>query len=113
MHSKSEADQADGVTKDSLNNRYQNNLESMKGNKSASDYVYLMYFKCHKINPNRGGSYVDSLYWIKIKKRQLIPSIKKITCFQYAVTVMLNYEEIQKHGEKIRKIKLFINKYKW
>ena len=81
MHSKSEADQADGVTKDSLNNRYQNNLESMKGNKSASDYVYLMYFKCHKINPNRGGSYVDSLDWIKKKKATVNPINKKDNMF--------------------------------
>ena len=39
-------------------------------------YVHLLYFKCHKINPNHGGSYIDSPDWIKIKKAI---SIKKIT----------------------------------
>ena len=34
---------------DSLKNRYQNNLESMKGGKSVFDYVHLMYYKCHKM----------------------------------------------------------------
>ena len=37
-------------------------------------------------------------------------------CFQYAVTVALNHEEIEKHAKKKKKknnIKAFINKYKW
>ena len=45
---------------DSLKNRYQNNLESMKGSEFVFDYVHLMYYKCHKINPKFGGSYEDS-----------------------------------------------------
>ena len=35
-----------------LKNRYQNNLESM----FIFDYVHLLYYKCHKINPNHGRS---------------------------------------------------------
>ena len=67
MHSKSEnieimiGDEADEVIEelfDSLTNRYQNNLESMKGSEIFLDYVELLYYKCHKINPNRGGSYI-------------------------------------------------------
>ena len=46
---------------DSPKNRYQNNLESMKGNELLFDYVHLMYYKYHTINLNRGGSYKDSL----------------------------------------------------
>ena len=34
---------------ESLKNRYQNNLESMKGNEFVFNYVYLLYYKCHKI----------------------------------------------------------------
>ena len=40
---------------DSFKNRYQNNLESMKSSEFVFDYVYLLYYKCHKINPNCGG----------------------------------------------------------
>ena len=29
------------------------------------DYVQLLYYKCHKINLNRGGSYINSPDWIK------------------------------------------------
>ena len=48
--------------------RYQNNLESMKGTEFFLCYVKLLYYKWHKINPNRRGSYIDSHNWIKNKK---------------------------------------------
>ena len=52
-----------------------------------------MYYKCHKINLNHGGSYVDSIEWIKDEKATINPINKKvIKCFQYAVTVALNYK---------------------
>ena len=52
-------DEVDEVIKerfDSLKNRYQNNLESVKSREFVFDYVHLLYYKCHKINPNFGGS---------------------------------------------------------
>ena len=87
MHSKSdnieimindEADEAIKELFDSPKNRYQNNLESMKSSEFASNYFYLLYYKCHKINPNRGGSYIDSPDWIKNNKSTIIISTKKI-----------------------------------
>ena len=86
MHSKSDNieiminDEADEVIKelfDSLKNRYQNNLESMKGSEFVFDYVHLLYYKCHKINLNRGGSYIDSPDWRK--NATINPIKKKIT----------------------------------
>ena len=49
------------------------------------------------------------------KKKATINSINKKDnkCFQYAVTVVLNYEEIKKDLQGITKIKPFINKYNW
>ena len=32
----------------------------MKGSEFVFNYVHLMYYKFHKINPNRGGSYIGS-----------------------------------------------------
>ena len=48
----------------------------------------------------------------KKQKKGTINSINKKDnkCFQYAVTVALNYEEIGKHPERITQIKPFINK---
>ena len=62
MHSKCDDmeiiinDEADEVTKelfDSLKNRYQNNLESIKVSELVFHYVQLLCYKGHKINPNR------------------------------------------------------------
>ena len=87
MHSKSDNiavmvnDKVDEIIEDlfdALKNRYQNNLESMKESDFVCGYVYLSYYKCHKINPNRGGSYIDSPDWIKNKKTTKNPSLKKI-----------------------------------
>ena len=71
-------------------------------------------FKCHKINPNRGGSYIDSHDWIKNKKATINPISSDDKCFQYAATVALNREEIGKNeyifhqekmtGKNLRKI---------
>ena len=46
-------DKADEIIEelfDSLKNRYQNNIEWMKGNEFVFDYVQFFYNKCHKIN---------------------------------------------------------------
>ena len=93
-------DEADYVIKelfDSFKNKYQNNLESMKGSKFVFDYVYLFYYKCHKINPNRGRSYTDSPDRIKNKKATINPINKEDNkYFHYPVTVALNYEKYDK-----------------
>ena len=57
----------------SLKNKYQNNLQSMRGSEFVFDYVHLLYYKCHKINLNRGGSCIDSSDWIKNKKATINP----------------------------------------
>ena len=46
---------------------------------------------------DRGGSYIDS-DWIKNKKATINPINKKGNkCFQYGVTVVLNYESTKNH----------------
>ena len=40
-----------------------------------------MYYKCHKVNFRRGGSYIDSPYWIKEKKTTINPKNKDGKCF--------------------------------
>ena len=64
-------DETDKVIKelfDLVKNRYQNSLESMKGSEFAFNYFQLLYYKCHRINPNCVGSYIDSPDWIKNNK---------------------------------------------
>ena len=64
-------DETDKVIKelfDLVKNRYQNSLESMKGSEFVFNYFQLLYCKCHRINPNCVGSYIDSPDWIKNNK---------------------------------------------
>ena len=63
----------------------------MRGVDFGFDYVHL-YWKCHKRNLNRRGSYTDSPDWLKNKKATINPINKKDNQrFQYTVTVTLNY----------------------
>ena len=82
----------------------------MRGSQFVFDYVHMLYCKCHKINVSCGGSSIHFPDWIKNKKATINPINKKDNkCFQYAITVGLNYEEIGKHAERITKIKPFLN----
>ena len=85
----------------------------MKGSDFIFDSVQLIYYKCHKVNFKRGGSYIDTPYWIKKKKATINPKKADHKCFQYAATVALNYEELESCPERVSNIKLFINKYNW
>ena len=60
-----------------------------------SDFVFgsvqLLYYKCHKENFRREGSYTDSPDWMKKKKATINSKNKDHKCVQFAVTVALNY----------------------
>ena len=72
-----------------------------------------MYYKCHKASFGHGGLYIHSLDWIKKKKATINPKNKDNKCCQYAVMVILNYEETESPPERVSNIKAFINKYNW
>ena len=55
----------------SLLSRYQIWLEkSMKDSEYVFDCFQLLYYNCHKINPSRGESYIDSSVKIQDKKQK-------------------------------------------
>ena len=73
----------------------------MKGSEFVFNYVHSLYYKCHKINLNRGGSYIDSPDWIKSEGATInLINKKDSKRFQYAVTVTLNRERIKKKSAK-------------
>ena len=95
---------------DSLLQRYQKGLEeSMRGSKFVFDNVDSLYYKLHKISLNRGGSYIDSPKLLKNKKATINPKNNDDKCFQYAIIVALNHEQIKKDPQRITKIKSFID----
>ena len=86
----------------SLLQRYQENLqEKMKVSDFAFDGVNYLYYNFNKISISRGGSYIDSPKWLKDKKSTVHQKNNDNKCFQYAVTLALNIDEINDHPERI------------
>ena len=94
--------------------RYEENLQNkMRGSDFEFDGVNFLYYDFNEISLNRGGSYLDSLKWLKDKKSTINPQNDDDKCFQYAVTLALNLDNIDNHHERISKIKPFIGQYNW
>ena len=85
----------------SLIQNYQNDLEEpITGSKFNFDSVDLLYYHLQKISLKRGGSYIDSPEWLKNKKATINPKNNDDNCFQYALTVALNHQNIGKNPSK-------------
>ena len=97
---------------ESFSQKYQEGLEeSMRGSEFVFDSVDSLYYKLHKISLNRRWSYIDSPKWLRNGKATTNPENNDDTCFQYCVTVALNYQNIEKVSQRISKIKPFIDQY--
>ena len=72
--------------------------------------IHTLYYNLNKVSLSRGVSYIDSPKWLKNKKATINPKNKDDKCFQYALTVALNYEQIKDHPERISKTKAFVDK---
>ena len=110
MHTKSNnmeimtGSEADGIIDElfeSLLQKCQEGLEeSIKGSGCIFDSVDLLYYHLQKRSPSRnGGSYIESPKWLKNKKAAN-PKNDDDNCFQYALTIALNYQKIKKRPSK-------------
>ena len=89
--------------------KYQGNLQNkMKG----SDFINLFY-DLNRITISKGGSYIESPKWLKDKKCTINKKNTDNKCFQCATTLALNFNNIDKHHQRISKIKPFIDNYNW
>ena len=86
---------------ESLLQRYQERLEESKnGSDLIFDSVDTLYCNL-KISLSKGGSYTHSPEWLKNKKATINPKNNDDKCFQYVLTVALNYEKIKKNPQRI------------
>ena len=85
----------------------------MRGSEFIFNSVDALYYDLNKISLSRGGSNIDSPKWLKNKKATINPKNNDGKCFQYAITVALNHEQIKNHPERISKIKSFIDQCNW
>ena len=85
----------------------------MRGSDFEFDGVNFLYYDFNEISLNRGRSYIDSPKWLKDKKSTINPKNNDDKCFQYAITLTLNLDNIDNHPERVFKIKMFIDQYNW
>ena len=85
----------------------------MRGSEFGFDGVNLLYHDFNKISLNRGGSYIEPAKRIKGKRSIINPKNNDYKCFQYAITVALNHDKINKHPQRVSKIKPFTGQYNW
>ena len=110
----SDTDEVIKLLFESFLQKYEENLqEKMKGSDFEFDGVNFLYYDFNKTSIYRDGSYIDSPKWLKDKKSTINPRDNDHKCFQYAVTLVLNLNRINKHPQIISKIKPFIDQYNW
>ena len=94
--------------------RYEGNLQNkMRGSDFEFDGINFLYYDFNKTSIYRGGTYIDSPKWLKDKKSTINPKNNDDKCFQYAVTLALNLDNIEKNPQRISKTKPFIDQYNW
>ena len=112
-----EGDETDEIIEElfkSLLQNYRKNLEEpMRGSEFVPNSIDLLYYHLHKVGLKRSGSYIDSPEWLKIKKAIINPQNNDDNCFQYALIVTLNHQNIANNLQRIPKIKPFIDQYNW
>ena len=94
--------------------KYQDNLQNkMKGSDFIFNGVNYLFYDLNRITISKGGSYIESPKWLKDKKCTINQKNTNNKCFQYATTLALNFNNIDKHHQRISKTKPFINNYNW
>ena len=86
----------------------------MKESEFIFDSVDLLYYNLQKTSLNRqGSSYIDSPEWLENKNATINPKNNENNCFQYALTVALNYQNIKSYPERVSNLKPFVDQYNW
>ena len=98
----------------SFKNNYQSEEQIMReGNDFILELAERLDYKLHKIKIKWEGSNIKSPNWTTNKRATINPKNGDDNCFQYALTVALNYQNIENHPERMSNIKPFINEYNW
>ena len=98
----------------SLLQKYQDNLnEKMRGSDFVFNGINYFYYDFNRVSISKGGSYIDSPKWLKDKKSTVNQKNNDNKCFQYATTLALNFNKVNKDPQRMSKIKPFIENYNW
>ena len=98
----------------SLLQRYQDSLnEKMRSSDFIFNGVNYLFYDFNRVSISKGGSYIESPKWLEDKKCTVNQKNNNNKCFQYATTLALNFNKINKHPQRISRIKPFIENYNW
>ena len=87
--------------------RFEENLQiKMRGSEFEFDGINFFYYNFNKTSIYRFGSYIDSPKWLKDKKSTINPKNNDYKCFQYAATLALNLNRINKDPQEYLKLNL-------
>ena len=75
------------------------------------DGIDLLSYRLQKTSLKRGKSYIESREWLKNKRATINPKNNDDNCFQYAITVALNHQNIENNPERVSNIEP--NQYNW
>ena len=82
---------------ESFLDNYQKELKVISASQFNFESVELMDYKFHKVRLKRGGSYIKSPEWLLYKRATINSKNEKVDkCFQYVLTLALDYSEIKK-----------------
>ena len=86
--------------------KHQDNLQNkMKGSDFIFNGINYLYYDLNRITISKDGSYIESPKWLKDKKYTINKKNTDNKCSQYATTLALNFNNIDKHHQRISKIK--------
>ena len=84
----------------SLLQNYNDNLqEKMKGSDFVFNRINYFFYDFNRVSISEGGSYIDSPKWLKKKKSTVNQKNNDNKCFQYATTLALNFNKINKNPQ--------------
>ena len=94
--------------------KYQDNLQNkVKGPDFIFNGINYLYYDLNRITISKGGSYIEFPKWLKDKKCTINQKNTDNKCFQYATTLALNHDKINRDPQRISKIKPFSDNYNW
>ena len=93
----------------SILQKYQDNLQNnMKGSDFIFNGINYLYYDLNRITISKGGSYIESPKWLKDKKCVVNQKNYDNKCFQYAATLALNFNNIDRNPQRYQKLNLLL-----
>ena len=86
----------------SLLQKYQDNLnEKMRSSDFIFNGINYLFYDFNRVSISKCGSYIESPKWLKDKKSTINQKNNDYKCFQYATTLALDFNKINKDPQRL------------